>query len=154
MTLIRGIFLAAEDNVRQKAKNYGITVTSFRTLWILFFEPKMSMTELAYISQTNISNTYRQLIKLRDQNYVVIDEKEEDARIKQVELTENGRKFIEEILSRNIEASELNFISILAKIPTEQLSTFIQVASKITTELIGPKFNDWAYKAANTIKDS
>lgn len=154
MTFIRGIFLAVEDNVRQNVKNYGISLTSFRTLWILYFDQKMSMTELAYISQTNISNIYRQLMKLRDQNFIVIDDKEEDARIKQIELTEIGQKFVEGILSKNIEESKLSFISILAKVPTEDLNTFIKVASEVTTELIGPKFTDWANTTANKIKEA
>lgn len=82
----------------------------------------------------------------------MIDGKEEDARIKQLELTVIGPKFVEDILSNNIVESNLSFISILARIPSEELNTFIKVASKVTTELIGPKFTDWAYKAADTIK--
>lgn len=150
LTLVRGLFLVAEDNVRQNVKNYGITHTAFRTLWILFFGEKMTMTELAYISQTNISNIYRQLIKLQEQNLVDIDNGE-DARIKEVTLTETGRKFVYDIISKNVETTNVQFISLLAKIPKEDLNKFIEVASILSTELIGQPFTDWATNSANKI---
>jgi DNA-binding MarR family transcriptional regulator len=153
LTLIRGLFLETEDNVRQNVKNYGISLTSFRTLWILYFEEKMNMTELAYISQTNISNTYRQLIKLQEENLVVINENEKDARIKEIVLTQNGRGFVKDILSKNTDETRLDFIALLAKIPKEDLDKFIEVATKLSTELIGQRFTDWAINAANKIKD-
>lgn len=153
LTFIRGLFLFAEDNVRQNTKNYGITLTAFRTLYILYFDEKMSMTELAYISQTNISNIYRQLIKLEDQNLVVIDIGK-DARIKEISLTENGRKFVQNILSKNVEKTDLHFISSISNIPKEDLDKFIEVASTLSLELIGKTFTDWAIKSANKISNN
>jgi DNA-binding MarR family transcriptional regulator len=151
-TFIRGIYFLAEDDIRQNIKNFGITHTAFKSLWILYFDTKMSMTDLAYISQTNISNTYRQLIKLKDHNLVMINNGK-DARIKEISLTENGRKFVHDIISKNVKATNLKFISILQKIPKEDLDKFINVASILSSELIGQRFTDWAIKTANTVKE-
>ena len=109
------------------------------------------MTELAYISQTNISNIYRQLTKLKDQNFVVI-KNGDDARIKEVSLTENGRKFVKDVLSKNIKVTDLQFISVIKRIPEYDLEKFIEVASILSSELIGQQFVDWAVKAANKIR--
>jgi DNA-binding MarR family transcriptional regulator len=152
LSFIRGIFILTEDDVRKNLKKYGMTVTGFRTLWILYYEEKMNMTEHAYISQTNISNIYRQLTKLKDQNFVVI-ENGDDARIKEVSLTENGRKFVQDVLSKNVKATNLQFISILKTIPEDDLEKFIEVASILSSELIGKRFTDWAVKAANKIRN-
>jgi DNA-binding MarR family transcriptional regulator len=151
LTFIRGLFLITEDDVRQNLKNYDITLPGFRTLWILFYDEKMNMTELAYISQTNISNIYRQLTKLKDQNFVVI-ENGEDARIKEVSLTENGRKFVQDVLSKNVKVTNLQFISVIKRIPEDDLEKFIEVAAILSSELIGQQFVDWAVKAANKIR--
>jgi len=151
LTFIRGLFLITEDDVRQNLKNYDITLTGFRTLWILFFDEKMNMTELAYISQTNISNIYRQLTRLKDQNFVVI-ENGKDARIKEVSLTENGRKFVQDVLSKNVKVTNLQFISVIKRIPEDDLAKFIEIGSLLSSELIGQQFVDWAVKAANKIR--
>jgi DNA-binding MarR family transcriptional regulator len=151
LTFIRGLFLITEDDVRQNLKNYGITLTGFRTLWILFYDEKMNMTELAYISQTNISNIYRQLTKLKDQNFVVI-ENGKDARIKEVSLTENGRKFVQDVLSKNVKVTNLQFISVIKRIPEDDLEKFIEIGSLLCSELVGQQFVDWAVKAANKIR--
>lgn len=150
LTLVRGLFLVAEDNVRQNVKNYGISLTAFRALWILYFDEKMTMSELAYISQTNISNIYRQLIKLQEQNYIDIDNGK-DARIKEVTLTETGRKFVNDILSKNVDSTNIHFISLLSKIPKEDLDKFIEIALILSSELIGKEFTDWAVSSANKI---
>lgn len=153
LSFIRGLFLRTEDDVRHNLKNYDITLTGFRTLWILFYDDKMNMSELAYISQTNISNIYRQLIKLKDQNFVVIENGEDDARIKEVSLTEIGRKFVHDVLSKNVKVTDLQFISVLKRIPENDLEKFIDVAATLCSELIGPQFTHWAEKAANKIRE-
>jgi len=153
LTFIRGLYLLVEDDVRQNVKNYNITHTSFRTLWILYFDESMNMTELAYISQTDISNIYRQLVKLKEQNLVLIATGK-DARVKEVSLTENGREFVQDVLSKNVKVTNLSFISSLAKIPQEDLDKFIEVASILCSELIGQRFIDWAIQAANKIREN
>jgi len=152
-TLIRGIHSLAEEDVILTLKKYNIQYPSFRILWILFFEKKMTMTELSYLALTNISNVYRQLIKLRDKNLVTID-KGKDARIKEISLTEEGRRITDEILQLNLEFTDLNFVDLLEKIPQKELDTFIKVASVISSELIGTNFTDWTIKTANIIKEN
>jgi DNA-binding MarR family transcriptional regulator len=152
-TFIRGIYLITESDVKENLKNYGVSFTGFRLLWILYFEKKLTMTDLAYISQTNISNIYRQLLKLSDQNLVVIVNGK-DARIKETSLSETGRKFISDILSVNIKITNLHLIHLLARIPKEDLDKFIEIASILSTELIGQRYTDWAIKTANKIMEN
>jgi DNA-binding MarR family transcriptional regulator len=153
LTLIRGLYLLAEDDVKQNLKKIDISHTGVRILWILYFDEKMTMSELAFISQTDISNVYRQLVKLKEKNLVVINNGQ-DARNKETMLSENGRKFIYDIMTKNVKVTTLNIINTLKKIPGEDLETFIEVSSILCTELIGQRFTDWAIKAANKIRDN
>ncbi|MCM3692191.1 MarR family winged helix-turn-helix transcriptional regulator [Neobacillus niacini] len=152
-SFIRGLYLLAEDELRQNIKEHGLTYSGFRILWILYFDKKMNMTDLSFISQTNISNTYRQLVKLKEQNLVLIDNGK-DARNKEATLTESGKKFVDDVISKNEKVTNLEFITILSKIPKEDLDKFIEVASILSSQLIGQPFTDWVLKTANKIKEN
>lgn len=151
-TLIRGLSFITEEDIRQCLKKYRISYPAFRVLWILYFDKNMTMTDLAYIAQANISNVYRQLIKLREEEFVII-ENGADARIKEVSLTEKGRIFVYDILKVNSNATDLQLVSLLEKIPKEDLDKFIEVGSILSSELIGQKFTNWGIRTANYIME-
>jgi hypothetical protein len=46
-SFIRSLYLLAEDELRQNIKKHGLTYSCFRTLWILYFDKKMNMTDLS-----------------------------------------------------------------------------------------------------------
>ncbi|KAA9023861.1 MarR family winged helix-turn-helix transcriptional regulator [Niallia endozanthoxylica] len=151
-SFVRGLFLLLEDDLKKKIKHYGLAVPGFRILWILYFENKMNMSELSFIAQTNISNIYRQLIKLKDQHLVDIDNGE-DARIREISLTVNGQQYIHDFLSKHVSATDLQIISILKKMPKEDLDKFIEVAARLSSELIGKPFTDWVTNTADKIME-
>ncbi len=149
---IRALNSALENDLIRILKKYGITFPSFRTLWILYFDTEMTMSDLTYIAQTNISNAFRQLTKLNEDGLVQI-ESGKDSRTKILSITESGRKIIQEFIDEHVKSSDLQIVSILEKIPEEDLAKFIEVASFLSTELIGETYTQWIKKSKNMLLD-
>lgn len=149
-TIIRGLNLIIEDDIRMHLKSYGLGFSSFRILWILYFGKEMTMSDLSVISQTNISNVYRQLVKLQERHLVEI-KSGEDARIKEVTLTEKGQTIIQSFIDAKSASADFHVSSLLATIPKEDIEKFIEVGSILSSKLIGSRFTNFAEKISKTI---
>ncbi|MFC0472153.1 MarR family winged helix-turn-helix transcriptional regulator [Halalkalibacter kiskunsagensis] len=143
---IRGLNFAIENDIKKQLDQ--VSFPSFRILWILYFDPNITMTELTYLAQTNISNVFRQLTKLKDEGFVYINNGN-DARTKELTLTEKGHKFVHNFIKENNAHPHLQITNLLERIPADDLGTFLKVASLLSSELIGKPFSDWATKSAN-----
>jgi DNA-binding MarR family transcriptional regulator len=148
---IRGINLVIENDIRKSLKNYELSFPAFRILWILYFDSNhINMSDLSYLAQTNISNIFRQLTKLKDEGLVII-ENGNDARTKEVCLTEAGRKLVEEFIEENTTNSNLQIVESIAKISKEDFSKFIEVFILLSDELLGRQYSDFLTKSSNAI---
>lgn len=136
---IRGLNEAIETDIKNVIKVYDSNFPKFRLLWILYFEKSMNMSELTYLAQTNMSNVYRQLTKLKEEGLVNI-RNEEDARIKNLSLTEEGKKVIGDFIKQNCQTSELQIVRATEKISKEDFETFLNVAKTLTTDIVGENF--------------
>jgi DNA-binding MarR family transcriptional regulator len=148
--LIRGLNFAIENDIRKDLKSNELTFPSFRILWILYFDSNISMSSLTYITQTNISNVFRQLTKLNEDGLVTI-ESGEDARIRTISLTGAGRKVVDKFIYKNTTSSELEIVHLIDKITKEDLSKFIEVSLLITQELLGEPFSKFITQSTNEI---
>lgn len=150
-TIVRGLNLIIEEDIRVRIKEYGVGFSSFRILWVLYFDKEMTMSDLSDISQTNISNVYRQLLKLKENDLVDI-KNGEDARIKEVSLTEKGQTLIHHFIEEKSTSPDFHVSSLLGTIPKEDMDKFIEVGSILSSELIGVKFINFAKKISKTIE--
>lgn len=146
----RGLNSYIENDLTQSLKKHEITLPSFRTLWILYFEKKMTMTDLNYIAQTNFSNAFRQVTKLKEAGLIEI-ENEKDSRNKLLTLTEAGRQIVRNFIEEQILQSDLQITKLLDKIPQQDLTIFIKVASQLSSELIGSAYTQWVTKSTNSL---
>ncbi|WP_404332040.1 MarR family winged helix-turn-helix transcriptional regulator [Mesobacillus maritimus] len=149
-TMVRGLNLTIEEDIRLRLKDYEVGFSSFRILWILFFAEQMTMSDLSEISQTNISNVYRQLLKLKDNDLVDI-KSGEDARIKEVSLTNKGQTLVHHFIDEKSTFPDFQLSSILATVPREDIDKFIQVGSILSSKLIGGNFINFAKNISQTI---
>ncbi|WP_035662077.1 MarR family winged helix-turn-helix transcriptional regulator [Halalkalibacter akibai] len=145
-TLIRGINFEIEQDIRNTLKKSNFSFPSFRILWILYFQNETTMTNLAHIAQTNISNIFRQLIILRDDGFVLI-ENAADARMKKVNLTARGKEMVSDFIRENQRQSELKIVETIDKISEEELKVVFKVASLLSSELVGDKFTSFVMKS-------
>ncbi|UCZ55069.1 MarR family transcriptional regulator [Bacillus shivajii] len=148
--LIRGLNFEIENDIRQVLKNNELTFPGFRVLWILYFDPNISMKELTFLAQTNISNVFRQLMKLKEDELVII-ENDDDARIKKLSLTEEGKNIVQHFITINTTDSILQIMHVIDKIPKQDLQTFVEVSSFLSDELIGKKFGEFITKSSSDI---
>ncbi|WP_142247935.1 MarR family winged helix-turn-helix transcriptional regulator [Alkalihalobacterium alkalinitrilicum] len=150
---IRGLNAVIENDIIQFIKKYDLSFPSFRTLWILYFDTKLTMSDLTYLVQTNISNAFRQLTKLNEAGLVKI-EAGKTTRAKELTITEEGRVIVKEFIEEHVTNSNLQIVKILEKIPEEDLSKFMEVVTLLTTELLGQTYTDWFdYSADSILKD-
>ncbi|WP_227937272.1 MarR family transcriptional regulator [Alkalihalobacillus deserti] len=147
---IRGLNFAIESDVRKNVQNEKVTLPGFRILWILYFHSTIKMTDLTNLAQANISNVFRQLNKLKEEELVVI-ENGQDARTKKITLTKEGRKIVQNFIDENTSNSELQFIQLIEKIPKEDLTKLIEVSKLLSTELIGQHFTDFVMKSSTDL---
>ncbi len=148
---IRGINLVIENDIRKLLKHYELSFPAFRILWILHFDSNhINMSDLSYLAQTNISNVFRQLTKLKEEGLVII-ENGHDARTKEVCLTEGGRKLVQEFIEENTTNSNLQIVESIAKISKEDFSKFIEVFTLLSDELLGKQYGDFLTKSSNAI---
>ncbi|MGJ9386165.1 MarR family winged helix-turn-helix transcriptional regulator [Salipaludibacillus sp. CF4.18] len=148
--LIRGLNFVIENDIRQVLKNSELTFPGFRVLWILYFDSNISMKELTYLAQTNISNVFRQLTKLKEEGLVVIV-KDHDARIKKISLTEEGTRIVQNFIEKNTNDSELQIVYLIEKISEEDFYKFIEVSSFLSNELLGKQFSEFVSKSSTEI---
>ncbi|MDZ5472860.1 hypothetical protein SM124_14095 [Bacillus sp. 31A1R] len=152
-TFLRGLNTVIEEDIRIRLKNlYGLTYPTFKILWILSFDKKMTMSEIKEITLTNLSNTYRQLLKLSDLNIVTIGI-HEDARVREISLTEKGKELVDTILNEHSHSTNLHLFSILLKIPENDLKTYIEVSTYLSKELLGKRYTDWAIRTSDYLKE-
>jgi DNA-binding MarR family transcriptional regulator len=143
---IRGLNFSIENDIRKVLKNNDLTFPSFRILWILYFDPNISMSALTYLAQTNISNVFRQLTKLNEDGLVMI-ESGSDARTKKVSLKEEGRRVVDNFIDKNTTSSDLEIVHLIDSIPKEDLSKFIELSLLMSKELVGEPFNNFITKS-------
>jgi DNA-binding MarR family transcriptional regulator len=148
--LIRGLNFVIENDLRSILKNRELTVPSFRILWILFFDSNIRMSELTFLAQTNISNVFRQLTKLEEAGLVSI-KSGDDARTRELSLTEDGRRIVQDFIDQNTRKSDLQIVHLIESIPKEDFTTFIRVASLLTNKLVGNQFNEFVTKSSTEI---
>ena len=145
-TFIRGINFEIEQDIRNTLKKSNFSFPSFRILWILYFQNDMTMSDLAHIAQTNISNIFRQLIKLKDEGFVLI-ENGADARMKNVKLTVSGKEMVNNFIQENQRHSELKIVETIEKISEEELKVALKVVALLSSELVGDKFTSFIMKS-------
>lgn len=131
----RGLNFNVEADIRHSLREYNMPFSSFRTLWILYFDPNITMSTLTTLSQTNISNVFRQLTKLEENGFVII-KRGKDARTKEITLTEAGKKLVKMFIDEHSEHTNIKLISLIKKLPTEDLAKFMEVISWLGKELI------------------
>ncbi|RSK26589.1 hypothetical protein EJF36_06795 [Bacillus sp. HMF5848] len=145
-TLIRGLNAVMEEDIRTRLQSiHGMNYPAFRILWILHFTEKMSITDITVITLSNISNTSRQLGKLRDDGYAKIECGNADSRLKEVSLTKKGRDLVTYILTAHTSEHDFNLLPVLKTIQDHDLEIFIKVASLLTKEIVGTTFVNWAH---------
>jgi DNA-binding MarR family transcriptional regulator len=149
--LIRGLNFEIEKDIRRQVEKRKLTFPGFRILWILYFDSNLRMSDLTYLAQTNISNIFRQLIKLKESGLVVVNSGN-DARTKEVALTEEGRKVVKDFIDDNVANSDLQIVHLIDKISKEDQSKLMEVLTLMSNELVGEQFSEFVVKSSSDIK--
>ncbi|RKQ34575.1 MarR family winged helix-turn-helix transcriptional regulator [Oceanobacillus halophilus] len=145
--LIRGLNFVIENDIRKDLKKIKMNFSSFRILWILYFYSNINISELTYLTQTNISNVTRQLTKLKEEGMVLI-KIGHDARAKELSLTEDGQRVVYDFIKRNEEDSEIQLTHLVEKISENDFATFVGGLSVLSNELLGKNFNEFVKKSS------
>ncbi|MGO4889885.1 MarR family winged helix-turn-helix transcriptional regulator [Anaerobacillus sp. MEB173] len=148
--LIRGLNFLIENDIRKSIKNNELTFPSFRVLWIMYFDSTITMKDLSYLIQTDLSNVFRQLIKLKDIGFVTL-ENGEDARTKKISLTKAGRKVVQDFINQNSTGSELQIVNLIEKIPKEDFHKFIEVLTLLSNQLVGENYSEFIEKSSKEL---
>ncbi|MDQ0253449.1 DNA-binding MarR family transcriptional regulator [Evansella vedderi] len=148
--LIRGINFVVENDIRKSIKKYEQSFPSFRILWSLYFEPKMTMSTLTFLSQTNMSNVFRQLKKLEENGLVVVTNGK-DARTREVTLTDAGSEVVKTFIKNQSHETDIDFIKKIETIPEDQLNELTHMLSCLGEDVIGKSFTDFVKKSTNYI---
>ncbi|GLB61829.1 MarR family winged helix-turn-helix transcriptional regulator [Cytobacillus sp. NCCP-133] len=150
-SFMRGLNLAIENDLRKSLKRYEISFPAFRILWILYFDSNnINMSDLTYLAQTNISNVFRQLMKLKEEGLVDI-ENGNDARTKEISLNESGQKLVQDFIEENTTNSNLHIVASIERISKEDFSKFIEVFALLSDELLGKQYSEFLKKSSNAI---
>ncbi len=130
--MIKGLTFEMEKDIKKELKD-ELAFPGFRILWILYFDSNITMTDLTNITQANISNVFRQVTKLREEKLVTI-ECGNDARTRQVAITEKGKSIVAEFIHNH--ADQLRFVRVIDHLPKEDLAIFIKVCKNLSSELM------------------
>lgn len=84
--------------------------------------------------------------------YITIEDGE-DARIKEIRITQTGRTFIQNLMIEDGASPKLRLLSILETIPKEDIDKFIEVGSILCSELVGEKYMEWTLKTTNILME-
>lgn len=147
--IIRGLHCAIEMDISRNLKT-EVSFPGFKLLWLLYFNSKMSVKELTYLAQTNISNVFRQLVKLEKQGFVRM-ESSGDLRTKHAFLTEEGQRVVQEFIEENNEKSPLQLVALIKKLPMDDYEKFMEVAAYLCNELVGEAFHNFVDSSAEKI---
>ncbi|OLO36982.1 hypothetical protein BTR23_14655 [Alkalihalophilus pseudofirmus] len=147
---IRGINAVIENDIIQFIKKYDLSFPGFRTLWILYFDTKLTMSDLTYLAQTNISNAFRQLTKLDEAGLVKV-EAGRTSRTKELSITEEGRCIVKEFIDEHTTHSNLKIMEVLKHLPQEDITKFINILTLVTTELLDHPYSEWVNQSADAI---
>ncbi len=148
--IIRGLNAALEEDIRRRVDKTKISNAGFRILWLLQFNEKIIMSDLAYLIQLNISSISRQLIKL-EKDLLVHIKGGKDARKKEIFLTDKGREYIHQLIEQDGGAPKLRMIDATERISTEDLDKFIEVGSILCEQLLGEDYIEWGRASAQKI---
>ncbi|RXI96656.1 MarR family transcriptional regulator [Anaerobacillus alkaliphilus] len=151
--MIRGLNFVIENDIKNQLNHEELTFPGFRNLWILYFHPNIRMTELTYLAQVNISNIFRQLTKLKEDGLVIM-KNGNDARTREVSLTKEGKKIVQNFIKEHANESRLQVVQTIKKISDDDLNAFIKVASFLSTELIGSQFYEFVVRSSNEILET
>lgn len=147
--VIRGLHSSLDEDIRMRAANLPVSPAGFRILWVLNYYNKMIMSDLSFFLQLNISSISRQLLKLENEKFIFI-ESGEDARKKQLCLTNEGKKLIEKVIKEDGSSPKYRMLELLDDISKEDFETFLHVGVKLCEHLLGNEYLEPDLKAGDT----
>lgn len=114
-------------DVQEGVREHDLTVVKMRTLAVLSVIPSLSINELSVYTVTEQSTMSRTLDSLVEQGLIHRRPQKGDARVREVELTNQGR----EIFAAYWPALYVGFTKLFAGVTEEEFNIFVQVLHKL-----------------------
>lgn len=115
------------NDVQDGLREYELTVIKMRTLAVLSVVPGISINELSVFTVTEQSTMSRTLDSLEEQGLISRRPQKEDARVREVELTNLGR----DVFTAYWPALYEQFAALFAGVSEEEFNIFVQVLHKL-----------------------
>lgn len=114
-------------DVQEGVREHDLTVVKMRTLAVLSVIPSLSINELSVYTVTEQSTMSRTLDSLVEQGLIERRPQKDDARVREVELTNRGR----EIFAAYWPALYVGFTKLFSGVTEEEFNIFVQVLHKL-----------------------
>ena len=116
-------------SIERAAANYGLTVPRLELLFVLGLEGECKQVELA----TFLDCSPRQVTALVDSGHVVRTMPPDDRRVRLVNLTDESRRIVEEVVSARVALAEWLFDGL----DDDELQAFGAVSEKLVSRMGG-----------------
>ncbi|MBX6395741.1 MAG: MarR family transcriptional regulator [Alicyclobacillaceae bacterium] len=153
--LIRCLSKALEDDLRRIARPYHLTGSQLHLLSLLYQEDGISISTIAQRGLWHISSAFHNVSKLEQLGLVVTKSNQEDERVTEVHLTEEGRRLFDTI-SQDVDQSRV--MQAVRKLQ-EQFSeregeeTPMRIGLYLCETLAGHEFAQWLIRSARQWKE-
>lgn len=114
-------------DVQENLREYELTVVKMRTLAVLSVIPSLSINELSTFTVTEQSTMSRTLDSMVEQGFISRRPQKDDARVREVELTNLGR----DVFATYWPALYEQFAALFADVSEEEFNIFVQVLHKL-----------------------
>ncbi|MDI3256449.1 MAG: MarR family transcriptional regulator [Kyrpidia sp.] len=146
--LIRSLSKALDDDLRRIARPYHLTGSQLHLLSLLYQEDGVSISTIAQRGLWHISSAFHNVAKLEQLGLVTTRSNQEDERITEVHLTEEGRRLFDAV-SADIEQSRV--IQAVQKLQEhmggQRRELPIQIGLFLCETLSGREFTQWLLRS-------
>lgn len=153
--LIRSLSKSLEEDLRRIARPYHLTGSQLHLLSLLYQEDGISISTVAQRGLWHISSAFHNVMKLEQMGLVRTRSNQEDERVTEVHLTEEGRRLFD-AMSQHIEQSRVmqavrELHRRLAGEGDEQLP--VRIGLFLCETLAGREFTQWLIRSSGQWKE-
>jgi MarR family protease production transcriptional regulator HPr len=142
MTLmLRALYFSLQERCAILTKTYKISTAQQHLLYIIANNKPINITQISIIGCWHISTASRLLKPLIQQQYVKMYQIKSNNKIKFVELTENGKRLLEEIITLLVNTEDFPFD--FSDCSIEEIEKFLSFGLDILEKQKGRGFSQW-----------
>ncbi|ATY84217.1 hypothetical protein CVV65_04010 [Kyrpidia spormannii] len=145
--LIRSLSKALDDDLRRIARPYHLTGSQLHLLSLLYQEDGVSISTIAQRGLWHISSAFHNVAKLEQLGLVTTRSNQEDERITEVHLTEEGRRLFDAVSGEIEQSRVIQAIQKLQEHMGGQQELPVQIGLFLCEALSGRDFTQWLLRS-------